>query len=119
MAEAQAAKAPVVVRNDKTFGRVLFTPGHKALYYWGVEKRAGGRIVCTGFCLRRWPPLIVKSRAAVPKKIAGVKGSFGVVKRPDGRLQVTYNGLAIYTYVDDGANQVLCNNFNSWFVVRV
>jgi len=55
----------------------------------------------------------------VPRKIAGVKGKFGVVKRPDGRLQVTYNGLAIYTYFDDGPNQVLCNNFNSWFVVRV
>src|SRR5207244_3509813 len=88
---------------------------------WGArgEESKAGRIVCTGSCLQQWPPLIVKSRAAVPRRLAGVKGRFGIVKRPDGRLQVTYNGLAIYTYVDDGPNRVLCNNFNRWFVVRV
>jgi predicted lipoprotein with Yx(FWY)xxD motif len=109
--------APVVVRKDKAFGRVLFTPGHKALYFWAVEKQAG-RIVCTGSCAVKWPPLVVKSRSAVPARIAGVKGRFGVVRRPDGRLQVTRNGLALYTYADDPPNQVLCNNFNRWFAVR-
>jgi len=113
-----AAKAPVIVRTDKTFGRILLTPGHKALYYWGVEKQAR-RIACTGICLKQWPPLIVKSRAAVPGRLPGVKGTFGVVRRPDGRLQVTYKGLALYTYADDPRDQVLCNNFNRWFVVRI
>jgi len=116
-AGANAAKVPLIVRKDKTFGRVLFTAGHKALYYWGVEKQAG-RIVCTGDCAAKWPPLIVKSKAAVPARIAGVKGRFGVVRRPDGRLQVTRDGLALYTYEDDPPNQVLCNNFNRWFVAR-
>jgi predicted lipoprotein with Yx(FWY)xxD motif len=118
MAGAHAVKAPVIVQADRTFGRVLFTPRHKALYYWGVEKKAG-RIVCTGLCLKQWPPLIVGSKAAVRRRIAGVRGSFGVIRRPDGRLQVTFNGLALYTYFDDGPNQVLCNNFNHWFVVKV
>jgi predicted lipoprotein with Yx(FWY)xxD motif len=117
MAGGDVTRGPVVVRKDKTFGRVLVTRGHKALYYWDVEKRAH-RIVCTGACLRRWPPLVVASRSAVPRTIAGVRGRFGVVKRPDGRLQVTHDGLALYTYVDDGPNQVLCDNFNRWFVVR-
>jgi predicted lipoprotein with Yx(FWY)xxD motif len=117
MAGERSSRVPVVVQKDKTFGRVLFTRGHKALYYWDVEKRAR-RIVCTGTCLKQWPPLIIASRSAVPRTIAGVRGRFGVVKRPDGRLQVTRNGLALYTYVGDGPNQVLCNNFNRWFVVR-
>jgi predicted lipoprotein with Yx(FWY)xxD motif len=117
MASAPAARGPVIVQKDKAFGRVLFTRAHKALYYWDVEKSAH-RIVCTGTCLKQWPPLIVASRSAVPRTIAGVRGRFGVVRRPDGRLQVTHNGLALYTYVDDGPNQVLCNNFNRWFVVR-
>jgi predicted lipoprotein with Yx(FWY)xxD motif len=114
---ATAARAPVVVVKHPTFGRVLFTPGHKALYYWAVEKDAG-RIVCTGTCARKWPPLVVKSKTAVPAKIPGASGRFGAVRRPDGRLQVTRNGLALYTYADDPPNQVLCNNFNRWFVVR-
>ena len=46
-------------------------------------------------------------------------GTFGVVKRPDGRLQVTYNGLALYAYVHDETNQVLCDNVDRWLVVRV
>jgi predicted lipoprotein with Yx(FWY)xxD motif len=114
---AMAAKPPVIVVKHPTFGRVLFTPGHKALYYWGVEKQAG-RIVCTGTCARLWPPLVVRSKAAVPARIAGAKGRFGVVRRPDGRLQVTRNGVPLYTYKHDPPNQVLCDNVNRWFVVR-
>jgi predicted lipoprotein with Yx(FWY)xxD motif len=117
MAREHSAPGPVIVQKDKTFGRVLLTRSHKALYYWGVEKQAR-RIVCTGPCLKQWPPLVVSSRSSVPPTIRGVRGRFGVVKRPDGRLQVTHDGLALYTYVDDGPNQVLCNNVNRWFVVR-
>ena len=114
-----AGSAPVIKYEADKFGPVLATPKKQALYYWNVEKRAGGKIRCTGACAKLWPPLIVKSRAAVPKRIAGIKGTFGVVKRPNGRLQVTYNGLAVYTYVHEGPEQVLCNNVNGWFVVRL
>jgi predicted lipoprotein with Yx(FWY)xxD motif len=54
----------------------------------------------------------------VPRKLAGVRGVFGVIRRPDGRLQVTHNRRPIYTYVNEGPNQVLCNNVDGWFVVR-
>src|SRR6516225_5559093 len=77
MAGEHSSRGPVVIQKDKTFGRVLFTRGHKALYYWDVEKRAH-RIVCTGTCLKQWPPLIVASRSAVPRTIAGVRGRFGI-----------------------------------------
>jgi predicted lipoprotein with Yx(FWY)xxD motif len=48
-----------------------------------------------------------------------VKGKFGFVKRPDGRLQVTFRGLPLYAYHDDPPDTVLCNNVDGWFVVRV
>jgi predicted lipoprotein with Yx(FWY)xxD motif len=110
-------QTPVVVRRDAAFGRVLFT-GHKAVYSWDVERKAG-RIVCTGSCAKAWPPLIVRSKAAVRARIAGVSGRFGVVRRPDGRLQATYRGAALYTYADDPPNRILCDNVDRWFVVRV
>ena len=50
---AMAAKrvtAPVLVQKDSRFGAVLFARGHKALYWWNTEKRAGGKIRCTGSC---------------------------------------------------------------------
>jgi predicted lipoprotein with Yx(FWY)xxD motif len=110
--------APVVVLKDQTFGRILARRDHQALYFWQVEKKAGGKIRCTGKCAKLWPPLIVKSAAVVPKHIAGTTGSFGTVRRPDGRLQVTYRKLALYTYVHEGPNQVLCNNVDGWFAVK-
>jgi predicted lipoprotein with Yx(FWY)xxD motif len=114
-----APAAPVIRYPQKQFGPILATPKKQALYYWAVEKRDHGRIHCTGACAKLWPPLLVKAGASVPARLRGVKGSFGTVKRPDGRTQVTFRGLALYTYVHEGPTQVLCNNVNGWFVVRV
>jgi predicted lipoprotein with Yx(FWY)xxD motif len=114
-----SARAPVIKYRDNVFGPILATRAKKALYYWNVEKRAGGKIRCTGRCARAWPPLIVRTRAAVPRRIAGIRGTFGTIRRPDGRLQVTHNRLPIYTYVNEGPEQVLCDNVDGWFVVRL
>jgi len=111
------SKAPVIVIKTQAFGRVLAAPNHLALYYWTPEKR-DRRIHCTGSCLTAWPPLIVRSAGAVPRRLARVRGTFGTVRRPDGRLQVTYNRLPLYTYHADPRNRPLCNNVDGWFVVR-
>jgi predicted lipoprotein with Yx(FWY)xxD motif len=114
---AIAASPPAIKAHDARFGSILTTPKQQALYYWTVEKRAGGKVRCTGSCARLWPPLYAKG--TVPRHVAGIKGAFGAIRRPDGRRQVTYNGLPIYTYVHEGPKQVLCNNVNGWFVVRL
>jgi predicted lipoprotein with Yx(FWY)xxD motif len=116
---AATPKPPAVKVKNKTFGNILQSSNKLPLYYWQVEKRAGGRIRCTGECARVWPPLVVRSRSAVPARLPGVNGVFGVVRRPNGRLQVTHRGLPLYAYHDDPPNTVLCNNVDGWFVVRV
>ena len=113
-----ATAPPVIKQTDKRFGQILATRGHKALYFWNVEKR-DFKVHCTGSCARAWPPLVVRSRSAVPRRIRGIKGVFGVIRRPDGRLQVTHNRLPIYTYAHERPYQVLCDNVDGWFVVRV
>ena len=112
-------KPPAVKAKNPSFGDILQSKNKLPLYYWSVEKRAGGKIRCTGECARVWPPLVVKSRTAVAPTMRGVKGKFGVVKRADGRLQVTFRGLPLYAYHDDPPNTVLCDNVDGWFVVRV
>jgi predicted lipoprotein with Yx(FWY)xxD motif len=107
----------LIVIKTQAFGRVLAAPNHLALYYWTPEKR-DHKIHCTSACLKAWPALVVKSASAVPKKLGGASGTFGVIRRPDGRLQVTYNRLPLYTYHADPANRPLCNNVNGWFVAR-
>ena len=114
-----SVRAPVIKYRDDQFGPILATQTRKALYYWNVEKRAGGKVRCTGACARAWPPLIVKSRSAIPPRIAGIPGRFGVIRRPNGRLQVTHRGLPVYTYAHEAPEQVLCNNVDGWFVVRL
>jgi predicted lipoprotein with Yx(FWY)xxD motif len=111
-------RPPAVRVKDDRFGFILQSKNQLPLYYWNREKAAGGKIRCTGECARVWPPLIVKSRSAVPSRMAKVAGKFGVVRRPDGRLQVTFRGLPLYAYHDDPPNTVLCNNVDGWFVVR-
>jgi predicted lipoprotein with Yx(FWY)xxD motif len=116
---AATPKPPVVKVKNPRFGNILQSTNRLPLYYWQREKRAGGKIRCTGECARVWPPVVVASRKAVPSRLRGVKGAFGVVKRPDGRLQVTFRGLPLYAYHDDPPNTVLCDNVDGWFVVRV
>ncbi len=113
------AKPPVLKQRDARFGNILARRDGKALYYWNVEQRAKFKVRCTGACAKAWPPLLVRSAKLVPKRIKGIKGTFGVVRRPDGRLQVTRNRLPLYTYAHERPRQVLCNNVDGWFVVRV
>jgi predicted lipoprotein with Yx(FWY)xxD motif len=118
-AAAAAPAAPVTKIRAAGFGTVLARRDRQALYYWQVEKRAGNRIRCVGGCAALWPPLLVRSASAVPRRVAGIKGTFGVIRRPNGRLQVTHNGLPVYTYVHEGPGEVRCDNVGGWFVVRL
>jgi predicted lipoprotein with Yx(FWY)xxD motif len=116
---ARSEAAPVKRLKAAGFGWVLARADRQALYYWQVEKRAGGKVRCTGSCAALWPPLLVKSRAGVPAHVTGIKGTFGVVRRPNGKLQVTYNRLPVYTYAHEGPGVVRCDNVDGWFVVRL
>jgi predicted lipoprotein with Yx(FWY)xxD motif len=117
-AVGMAPHAPVAKLQTAQFGPVLVTSKKQALYYWNREKQAGGKVRCVGACAKAWPPLIVKS-ARIDPHVAGIRGRFGTIRRPDGRHQVTFKGLPVYTYAHEGPRQVKCNNVNGWFVVRL
>jgi predicted lipoprotein with Yx(FWY)xxD motif len=115
---ATAAMRPPAIRYvDDQFGPVLATPQKHALYYWTAENDF--KIHCKGACAKLWPPLVVRSRAGVSSHLAGIKGTFGTIRRPDGRLQVTFNRRPVYRYVHEGPTEVRCNNVGGWFVVRL
>jgi predicted lipoprotein with Yx(FWY)xxD motif len=101
------------------FGRVMATLKGQALYYWTPEKRSPGKIVCTGSCAQAWPVLYAPKGTEIQRRYPGFKGEFGTIRRPNGRLQVTYNRLPLYTYAHEPARVVRCDDVNGWFVVRV
>ena len=87
-------------------GPVLATPtafgATRSLYVLSADPP--GKSTCTGACAAIWPPLLTNRQ---PKAGPGVNnGAFGVLKRGDGTLQVTYNHKPLYLFAFDlGAGQ--------------
>ena len=78
-------------------GRILTDGRGHTLYLFAKDKH--GRSSCSGKCAAFWPPLLASGK---PRATAGAKTSLvGTTRRTDGRLQVTYNGHPLYTFVKD------------------
>ena len=118
-AAAPAAKQALVGTAQRPkFGRLLVNAHGFALYYWANETK--GAVKCTGQCAAVWPPLVIKQGTTAPMHVAGVMGTFGVVMRPDGSHQLTFNRHPLYTYGGDKTvSQVLCDGVGGWHVVRL
>jgi len=52
---------------------------------------------CNGTCAQNWPP------EKGPVTAAGIKGTFGTIKRSDGSTQATFDGHPLYTFAGDNA----------------
>jgi predicted lipoprotein with Yx(FWY)xxD motif len=98
---ASAASVVMVktATNSALGTKIVVSSTGLTLYHYIPETK--GKIACTGACSTLWPPYVVTGNAK-PVAGPGVKASkLGTMKRPDGRTQVTYNGLALYRYSDD------------------
>ncbi len=86
-----ATRSAVTVKTAKNTAlntTIIVNTSGRTLYHLTTEK--GKKVVCTGQCATIWPPLTVPKGT---KPIAGpgiTKSKLGTVKRPDGRIQVTY-----------------------------
>jgi predicted lipoprotein with Yx(FWY)xxD motif len=116
---ANQAMSPRLVGTimDKKLGEVLTTSQKQAIYTWKSEPR--GTIRCTGACAKAWPPVLVKKGVVIPMHYSGIKGDFGTIRRPDGSRQLTLDRRALYTYAHEKPGQVLCNNVDNWFAVKI
>ena len=112
---AGSAGPKPAIEITSNIGKVIATKAKLGLYTWDVEKKAGGKIRCTGTCAMEWPPVYVAKPVA--KHVKGVMATFGTVKRGK-RLQLTVNGLPAYTYKGDTARVVKCDGVDGWHAVR-
>ncbi len=94
-ASAPAAAASVIVTKNMSLGSILSDPSGRTLYQFLPEK--GGKIVCTGACLTAWPPALSNSAVAGPD----ITGTVGLVTRPEGNQQLTYNTWPLYYFSGD------------------
>jgi predicted lipoprotein with Yx(FWY)xxD motif len=86
-------------------GKVLYTN----------DMDTGSKIACTDQCLTEWVPLSAPSAGQPTSDDSAVQAKLGTVKRPDGSSQVTFNGMPLYTFVEDTSGQATGNGFRDSF----
>lgn len=97
---ATGSGSTVTARQIPGAGTALADSTGKTLYF--ADQEADGSVHCVDTCLRFWIPLTV-STGVTPTSSAGVTGTVSTVKRPDGSVQVTYDGKPLYTFTQDSA----------------
>jgi predicted lipoprotein with Yx(FWY)xxD motif len=84
-------------------GKIVVDSRGRSLYLFEADRK--GKSACYGACAKAWPPVIVIGK---PKAGPGARAALlGVLKRKDGKEQVTYRGHPLYRFFKDtGRGQV-------------
>jgi predicted lipoprotein with Yx(FWY)xxD motif len=104
--------APVSSAQKAKVGRVVVDAQGRTLYRFTAE--AQGRPVCTGACVKTWPPATVRDDSDLPAHVA-------TVDRPDGGgRQLTYDGHPLYRYAGDHSSDDANGEGvgGQWYVVK-
>jgi predicted lipoprotein with Yx(FWY)xxD motif len=99
-----------------SLGEVIVDGKGMTVYDFTKDVKDSGKSNCSGQCLALWPAVVASSGKPV---VDGVTGTVGTITRDDGTLQVTVNGLPVYTYAPDKkAGDVTGQGvLASWYVV--
>jgi predicted lipoprotein with Yx(FWY)xxD motif len=107
--DSNARSGTVSVKQIAGHGKILVDANGRALYRSDQEKR--GMVLCDGACLSFWQPLTISGRP----KGNSLSGTLAVVRRPDGRRQVTYRGRLLYSFKLDKPGKVTGDGFEDAF----
>ena len=100
-AATRTAGAKITMEKTSKFGKIL--ANGKGFTVYAYSKDSPGKQECQNVskCIMLWPPVTTKGK---PVAGPGVQQSMlGTIKLKNGKLQVTYNGHPLYTYIADGA----------------
>jgi predicted lipoprotein with Yx(FWY)xxD motif len=93
------AASPSLAPVKTTSARVLVSSKGRTLYVFAAD--SANKSACYGSCAKFWPPQLVPAGKTVKPKVAGLRGTFGVITRKDGTRQLTYDGAPLYTFSGD------------------
>ncbi len=113
-----ATIAPVVnlhVSKNAALGSYLTDESGFTLYFNKNDTVRNSQ--CTGDCLQTWPG-VMTSGAPITSD-PSIKGKLGWINRPDGGMQVTYNGMPLYYYSKDNipGDALGQGAGGNWFIV--
>jgi predicted lipoprotein with Yx(FWY)xxD motif len=114
---AAPAGTDVTLHSTEIGGVAVLTNVKGFTLYWFAPDTATTS-KCTGSCAAYWPPVFGTPRAG-----PGVTGRLGIISRPSGGVQATYDGHPLYSYIGDNSpGQANGNNLDLngglWYEVR-
>jgi predicted lipoprotein with Yx(FWY)xxD motif len=98
-AHARVRSTATAVPVKTSSAQMLVDGRGMTLYVFAPDRK--NKSVCYGTCAVYWPPVIVPKGTTVPPTLPGLKGTFGVSVRTDGKRQLTYDGAPLYTFIKD------------------
>ena len=87
-----------VTVDDSPDGKHLSGEGGMTLYIF--KKDSANKSACTGDCATSWPPFTLDAGESTTAG-AGLTGKLTTFARPDGSMQVAYDGAPLYYYSGD------------------
>lgn len=81
-------------------GRVVVDAKGMSVYVFTKDIKDSGTSACTGSCIAAWPPVLTLSGTPA---VEGITGRVGTIATPDGKKQLTINGMPVYYYAKDRA----------------
>lgn len=97
---AKPVSAAVLATASTSLGTVVVEGTGMTVYVFDHDTKGTTTSACTGSCATTWPA--VETGSATPS-VTGVTGTVGTIPAADGKLQVTLNGLPLYTFAPDTA----------------
>jgi len=94
---AMASAGTVVTWRKTSIGNAITNASGRTLYLFRGDK--GTTSECYGACATAWPPLLTTGKPIASGRVA--VSLLGTSKRSDGKLQVTFKGHPLYTFVGD------------------
>jgi len=108
----------IMVEKTKSWGPVLALSSGWTVYR--LTRDPMNKSTCSGRCAQSWPPVVLAPGQKSPRG-QGV-GYLGIITRPGGARQVTYEGIPLYRFVGDSkpgqVNGNIKGPFGQWWVVN-
>jgi predicted lipoprotein with Yx(FWY)xxD motif len=97
--EPSPSAGPVELRAATRNAGTLVVDGDGMTLYAFDKDHGDFRATCTGDCEREWPPALTDGRVTVGPGVNSALAS--TITRPDGTMQIEYNGWPLYHYAKD------------------
>lgn len=88
--------AVLLTKTDSALGQYLADSSGKPLYTYNAD--SSGKSNCSGSCLANWPAYEATASSNLPSGVGTITRS------DDGKMQYTYNGMPLYYFVSDSAD---------------